>query len=158
MVTSEKVNKDLDHSQKTLTGMKSRWRSFVNVFKGDKKYKEELKEEKDKTDREALKIAQKKIDETTIKSVPAKPATVSNVAAKSRPNGPSMGNTQFDNELNDGLDQIEAMLGNLHTQSLNMNTQIKQQTLKLNNIQDNTESANDKINDQRRQMKTIMGK
>ncbi|CUV06169.1 unnamed protein product [Cryptosporidium hominis] len=65
---------------------------------------------------------------------------------------------QFNEEIDEGLDQIGDMLKEMHNRAINMNTALKNQGGILNNIDTNINSNNSRMKDQRTKLERFIGK
>ncbi|KAJ1608844.1 SNARE domain-containing protein [Cryptosporidium canis] len=65
---------------------------------------------------------------------------------------------QFDDEIDEGLDQIGNMLKEMHSRALNMNSALKNQGEILNKIDANIDNNNSRMKDQRTELGRFIGK
>ncbi|TRY51412.1 t-SNARE coiled-coil homology domain containing protein [Cryptosporidium tyzzeri] len=65
---------------------------------------------------------------------------------------------QFNEEIDEGLDQIGDMLKEMHNRAISMNTALKNQGGILNNIDTNINSNNSRMKDQRTKLERLIGK
>lgn len=68
------------------------------------------------------------------------------------------GKRQFDEEIDEGLDQIGDMLKEMHNRAINMNLALKTQGGILNKIDANIDSNNSRMKDQRAELGKFIGR
>eukprot|EP00919_Chromeraceae_sp_WS-2016_P046487 GHVR01110397.1.p1 GENE.GHVR01110397.1~~GHVR01110397.1.p1 ORF type:complete len:211 (+),score=27.53 GHVR01110397.1:66-698(+) len=65
---------------------------------------------------------------------------------------------EFDRKIDEGLDMLDDMLGDLHSRALQMNSTIEYQSHVLGRVSEKVECSNARIAEQRKDMRKIMGK
>uniref|UniRef100_A0A0G4HL74 t-SNARE coiled-coil homology domain-containing protein n=1 Tax=Chromera velia CCMP2878 TaxID=1169474 RepID=A0A0G4HL74_9ALVE len=177
---TEDINHNLDTSQGLLNGMKSWWGSFKGMFsKDDDKQKGKGGKEKEGKigggkpgEKERERSESHKGYGTAAVSGSSRALAASRAAgggdggargaaasSSSNARGPATSTVQksdFDQQMDSHLDDIDGMLGELHGRAMEMNSQIKYQGEVLKEVTDNVENANARIADQRQQMKKLM--